>query len=120
MNNLATAQLGADATLAAQKSASSSSAGSALGSLLGTLGSAAITKWCWVAREVYGPQDYSWIVFRNWMFTKAPKWLYNLYGKHGEAFAEYISNKPLLKKAIKFAMNSVIKDYKMEYKRANH
>ena len=40
MNNLAIAQLSADATAAAQKAASSSAAGSALGSLLGTLGSA--------------------------------------------------------------------------------
>ena len=42
MNNLAIAELGADATVAAQKSASSSAAGSALGGLLGTLGSAYI------------------------------------------------------------------------------
>jgi len=123
MNNLAMAQLGADATLAAQKSASSSSAGSALGSLLGTLGSAAISKGifgCWVAREVYGQEDYTWLLFRNWLFNKAPKWFRKLYISKGESFAKYISNKPLLKKAIKFAMNSVIKDYKMEYKRANH
>jgi len=42
MNNLAVAQLSADATIAAQKAASSSAAGSALGGLLGTLGSAYI------------------------------------------------------------------------------
>ena len=46
MNNLAVAQLGADATIAAQKAASSSAAGTALGGLLGTLGSAYIeTAW---------------------------------------------------------------------------
>jgi hypothetical protein len=120
MNNLAVAELSASAQSDAAAAARSSSSGSALGSLIGTLGAAAITKWCWVAREVYGPQDYSWIVFRNWMFTKAPKWLYNLYGKHGEAFAEYISNKPLLKKAIKCIMDKVIQDHKMEYKRASN
>ena len=42
MNNLAIAQLSADATLAAQQAASSSAAGSALGGLLGTLGAAYI------------------------------------------------------------------------------
>ena len=42
MNNLAVAQLSADATIAAQKAASSSAAGTALGGLLGTLGSAYI------------------------------------------------------------------------------
>ena len=42
LNNLAVAQLSADATKQAQKMASSSAAGSALGGLLGTLGSAFI------------------------------------------------------------------------------
>jgi hypothetical protein len=120
MNNLAVAELSASAQADAAAAARSSASGNALGSLIGTLGAAAITKWCWVAREVYGPQDYSWIVFRNWMFTKAPKWLYNLYGKHGEAFAEYISNKPLLKKAIRCIMDKVIQNHKMEYKRASN
>jgi len=124
MNNLAIAQLGADATAAANAAAKSSAAGSALGSLLGTLGSAWIGAGfpglCWVAREVYGPDDYTWLVFRNWLLCKAPKWFRKLYTNKGESFAKYISNKPLLKKAIKFAMNSVIKDYKMEYKRANN
>lgn len=120
MNNIAIAELSASAQKNAAAASSSSSAGSALGSLIGTLGAAAITKWCWVAREVYGPQDYSWIVFRNWMFSKAPKWLYNLYGKHGEAFAEFISNKPLLKRAIKCIMDKVVQNHKMEYNRASN
>jgi len=124
MNNLAIAQLGADATAAANAAARSSAAGSALGSLLGTLGSAWIGAGfpgiCWVAREVYGPEDYTWLVFRNWLLCKAPNWFRKLYIRKGESFAKYISNKPLLKKAIKFAMNSIIKDYKMEYKRANN
>jgi hypothetical protein len=42
LNNLAVAQLSADATTQAQKMASSSAAGSALGGLIGTLGSAFI------------------------------------------------------------------------------
>ena len=42
MNNLAIAQLSADATIAAQQAAASSAAGSALGGLLGTLGAAYI------------------------------------------------------------------------------
>jgi hypothetical protein len=40
LNNLAVAQLSADAQAAAAKAASSSAAGSALGGLLGSLGSA--------------------------------------------------------------------------------
>jgi len=40
LNNLAIAQLDADAAAAASKAASSSAAGSAIGNLIGTLGSA--------------------------------------------------------------------------------
>ncbi len=120
MNNLAIAELSADAQADASAAQRSSASGSALGSLIGTLGSAWIGTLCWVAREVYGPEDYTWIVFRNWMFTKAPKWLYNSYKKHGESFATYISNKPLLKKAVKFVMDIIVKNHKMEYKRANN
>jgi hypothetical protein len=119
MNNLAIAELSADAQADAAAAQRSSSSGSALGSLIGTLGAAWITK-CWVAREVYGRDDYTWIVFRNWMFNKAPKWFDRLYTKHGEQFAHYISNKPILKKLIKFGMDRVVKNHKMEYKRANH
>jgi len=114
LNNLAIANLDADAASAASRAASSSAAGSALGNLIGTLGSAWI-RWCWVAREVYGPENTDWLVFRDWMLNKAPNWLRNLYGKYGESFASYISNKPKLKKVIKFAMNKVVKKHKKEY-----
>ena len=77
MSNLAVAQLSASAQADAQKAAGKSAAGSALGGLIGTLGSAWI-QFCWVAREVYGPQDYTWLLFRNWMTNKAPKWLFNI------------------------------------------
>ena len=119
MNNLALAELSADTQNTASAAQRSSASGNALGSLVATLGAAFITR-CWVAREVYGSDDYTWIVFRNWMFNKAPKWLDKLYIKHGEQFAKYISNKPMLKKAVKFAMDSVVKNHKMEYKRANN
>jgi len=116
LNNLAIANLSANAQADAQKAASKSAAGSALGSLIGTLGSAWI-QFCWVAREVYGPNDYTWLLFRNWMTNKAPKWLYNLYLNKGEEFAKYISNKPLIKKVVKLAMDMIIKNHKMEYRR---
>ena len=116
LNDIAVAKLSADQAAAASKAASSSAAGSALGNLVGTLGAAWITK-CWVAREVYGVDDFRWIVFRNWMNNKAPKWLDNLYVKHGESLAKFISNKPTLKKGIKFVMNFVANNHKMEYTR---
>ena len=114
LNNLAVANLDADAIKSAEKAASRSASGAALGNLITTLGSAWI-RWCWVAREVYGPENTDWLVFRDWMLNKAPNWLRNLYGKYGESFASYISNKPKLKKVIKFAMNKVVKKHKKEY-----
>ena len=63
---------------------------------------------CWVAREVYGTKDAQWEIFRNWLLTESPEWFCNLYLKHGEEFAEYISNKPFLKSIIKSMMNLVV------------
>lgn len=63
---------------------------------------------CWVAREVYGTQDARWEIFRNWLLTESPEWFCKLYIKHGEQFAEYISNKPILKSIIKSMMNLIV------------
>ena len=113
VTTLATAKIDADARADIAKEQSSSAAGVAVGDLIGTLGSAFINaKLCWVAREVYGVQDPTWVVFRNWMLHKAPKWLYNTYAKYGESFAKYISNKPVLKATIKLLMNKAIKNHK--------
>lgn len=78
-------------------------------SMLGSLGGAAIiAAFCWVAREVYGTKAGTWKVFRNWILTKAPKWMLNAYIQHGEKIAEFISDKPLLKRLIKKWMDSKI------------
>lgn len=74
---------------------------------IGTLGKAA--GWfCWVAREVYGADNPQWLVFRSWMLTKAPKWLRNWYIKHGEATARFISDKPTVKRVIRWMMDKVV------------
>lgn len=67
-------------------------------------------KGCWVAREVFGEDNPKWLYFRAWLYTKAPKWFYNLYLKHGERFAEFIQNKPVLKSVIRMWMNGRIKN----------
>jgi hypothetical protein len=63
---------------------------------------------CWVAREVYGEDNPKWVLFREWLFSKAPAWFRNLYIKYGERFAEFISNKPKLKSLIRRWMDSRI------------
>ena len=64
---------------------------------------------CWVAREVYGVGNYDWVIFRDWLFNDAPKWLRSLYLKYGEKFAKFISDKPKTKSAIKTLMDKVVK-----------
>ena len=96
-------QENADKAAAAQRSAGKAAGiGSAVG---GALMALAI---CWVAREVYGTENNHWKIFRAWLLTEAPEWLYELYKEHGEAFAEYISDKPLLKRIVKSAMDLVV------------
>jgi hypothetical protein len=73
-----------------------------LGSLIGGVAA------CWVAREVYGPFNPSWLLFREWMLNESPSWFRYLYLKYGERFAKFISNKPTLKNIIRKWMNTKI------------
>jgi hypothetical protein len=74
---------------------------------LGSLAGVAAIK-CWVAREVYGESNPQWRRFRTWMLTRAPQWFQNLYIKHGEKFAAWVSDKPRIKSVIRRWMDSRI------------
>jgi hypothetical protein len=63
---------------------------------------------CWVARCVYGEDNPRWLVFRDWVAHEAPSWFKNLYITKGEAFAEFISDKPILKAVVRKAMDVVV------------
>lgn len=80
-----------------------------LASGLGAIGGGFASK-CWVAREVFGKDNPKWLYFRAWLDTKAPKWFYNLYLNHGERFAAFIKNKPMLKSVIRMWMNKRIQN----------
>lgn len=84
--------------------------GGGIGSTLSGVGGllSGIAAICWVAREVYGSDNPKWLDFRSYLFSDAPKWLFNLYVKYGERFAEYISDKPRIKKVIRWAMDKAI------------
>jgi len=71
------------------------------------LGATAISL-CWVAREVYGEDNPKWLLFREWLVSKAPKWFFNLYKDHGEAFAKWVHNKPILKSIIRKWMDNKV------------
>lgn len=76
----------------------------------GQLGSAALLKPCWVAREVYGEDNPKWLQFRGWMLTRAPKWFLNLYLKFGERFAKWLHGRDRLKAVIRNWMNKRIEE----------
>ena len=63
---------------------------------------------CWVAREVYGSDNYKWLVFRDYVSHEAPSWFRKLYIKHGEKFADFIKDKPLLKFAVRKSMDVIV------------
>lgn len=63
---------------------------------------------CWVAREVYGERNPRWLMFRHWLFTRAPNWFVSLYLKHGERFAAWLKENPRLKQPIMTWMDSRI------------
>ncbi len=60
-----------------------------------------VSLYCWVAREVYGADNPQWLVFRHWMLNESPSWFRALYIRHGERFARFISDKPVLKSLIR-------------------
>lgn len=79
----------------------------AIANIGGSMGAAAITR-CWVAREVYGPSNPKWLLFRDWLDKLSPFWFRAIYLKYGEMFANFISNKPRLKNKIRAWMDSKI------------
>ena len=78
------------------------------GNIAGSGVAAAIGKFCWVAREVYGEHNPAWLLFRSWMLNESPSWFKAIYIKYGERFARFISNKPRLKARIRMWMDSKI------------
>lgn len=73
----------------------------------GDLGAAKIMS-CWIARECFGENDERWMLFRAWLMTKAPEWFYNWYMANGEAVAEWLQDKPVLKGIIRWWMKGRI------------
>ena len=96
---------------------SKGSTSNGIGGLLSGIGAVA-TAFCWVAREVYGEDNPRWLAFREWMFTRAPAWFFNLYATHGEAFAEWLKDKPTIKALIRKWMDGRIASLEINYARA--
>ena len=84
--------------------------GGGLGGMMGGMGGllSGIAAICWVAREVYGPGDPAWLLFREWLLERAPAPLRRLYIAKGEQFAGYIAGKPRVKRALRWVMDTII------------
>ena len=72
------------------------------------LGAAGIQRYCWVAREVYGPENVRWVLFREWLFAHAPRWLILAYGRHGPRWAAWLRDKPRAKRVVRWFMDKAI------------
>ena len=107
--NMYAANVAADASRSSGIMGGLGSLGGGIAQGIGAAGSVGAF-FCWVAREVYGPTNPSWLQFREWMFTESPNWFFKLYAEYGERFANWISNKPRLKSIIRKWMDSKIGD----------
>ena len=92
-------------TTGQQPVGSSNELGSALGSAASIAAIAAMFM-CWAAREVYGADNPKWLVFREWMLTRAPKWLLRLYLKYGERLARWLRGKDRVKAVLRRWMDT--------------
>jgi len=83
-----------------------------LGSLIGaagSIGAALISTGCHVAQEVYGTETNDWIKFRHWMYHDSPKWFKKLYMTYSLPASKFISDKPLIKRMIKYFMDKQVR-----------
>lgn len=78
---------------------------SALSNIVSSAGMAAA---CWAAREIYGLENPKWLVFRKWLLNEAPSWLRELYMDYGAYFANWIRNKPRVKRVVKYFMDKIV------------
>jgi hypothetical protein len=98
--------------LAAQQQAGMVSAGVGAAGAVASAAAAAAAISCWVARACLGTRDERWKVFRLWLLNFAPRPLRVLYLRHGQAFARFVSARPILKGLIRRMMLGVLRTQK--------
>jgi hypothetical protein len=102
-----------------QQGAQTAQRGQNIGIINAGLGAAGEAIGCWVASEIFGgwyaPRT---IESRHYVNNIAPKWFKDFYLKYGEKIAKFISDKPLLKLALKPLFN-MFSDKGRRYLNAN-
>jgi hypothetical protein len=69
---------------------------------------AAAAAGCWVASEIFGGWNhYKTIASRAWLHFVAPTWFRELYLRFGQQVASFISNKPMIKNALRPFFESI-------------
>jgi hypothetical protein len=91
----------------AQESANSANA-AIIGAAISAVGEVAggAAKACWLARAVIPER---WTLFRVWLLGEScPKWIRAWYLKNGERSAEWIKDRPIAKKLVRWVMNTIL------------
>ncbi len=89
------------------KNRTSAMVGAGIGALGSIAGGAML---CWVARAVYGEENPLWLKFRDWLTTKAPEDVRDLYIAVGPKLAERVTQRPKLKAALRRFMDAKIQE----------
>lgn len=97
----------------ARASATAAKAGGVIKSITGIF-----KLFCWVAREVYGVENKRWEDFRDWNVNHAPVWFFLSYQRHGERFAAFIRNKPILKFFVRGLFDLILNVHEMRQEMA--
>ncbi len=93
------------------KNRQSAMIGAGIGALGGIAGGAMM---CWVARAVYGEANPLWLKFREWVTTRAPEDVRDLYIAIGPKLAERVAQRPKLKAALRAFMDARIGEMQMQ------
>lgn len=83
--------------------------------LAGSLGGAAITKFCWVAVEIWGLFDLRTMLVRRWMAgpfakTMLGSVLLSVYARKGQWMADFIKNRPWARRMASWAFEMALKE----------
>lgn len=65
---------------------------------------------CWISRAAFGADNPRWIKFREWMLTKAPGPLLEVYLKFGPAIAKRIEDRPYRRAQYRRVMDSILNE----------
>lgn len=77
--------------------------GDVIGGAMGAAGAG-----CWIARAVYGDENPRWLMFRNWLFTRAHKRFFDWYMRNGPVVGALVRRNDWLKrKWLKFMESKI-------------